>query len=867
MANVWAPNRLEKFDRLSERTCRMFVSELKIAVSDALTGEADHGKARSFDETPILDYLDANGSSLRQIKSRSVFYLFEKLYGAHEQMLNDKLTRLLNLCDLFLKLYDDGPVALLRAPARIGVLGEHVDYVSYIPSASLTFGSREHDMLMLYRESKTDRVRGASTSRAYSPIAFTLDRGPAPPASESSEDVWLSYLYQNSAPAPHWDNYVKGAAYFARMKFGRQVRSGFDFAVDSSIPPAGGASSSSALVVLAGAAIREVNHIKSSPEELAVDSARAEWYVGTRGGVMDHTTICLTRSSQAVLISYAGAGTRRVPLPGQHLRWITFFSTAADKGRAVMIEYNERVAVSRLLIPAVIDGWRINRPDRHSAWCRAIDSFAKGSVAALEEVEALLRKLPETLTLNAIEQDYPEAFAECSRAFPALVKERRDWPLQLQSRALHHLGEVRRVALATRILDSLQTGSDVQNQNRAMQSLGELLNESHQSLRDLYNVSTPEVEELIQIIRLDPNVYGTRLMGGGFGGNVLALTSVEYVSQLTERVQAQYYEPRRRHGLREGSVLISTPGNGLASLSLNNVWREAIKEADSLGRETPSHITKMIALLDALPLDGSPADVWPVIVAAGKGTRAKATGLEVPKPLATVDGKAAVVRVLHTVRAALGKTPPPIVIVSPETQAAVCEALTGEEVILVSQPVALGTGDAVLRAQEQMLNFHGLAFVVWGTQPVIRAKTMQRTVKLAAIFDDYDMVLATTVKERPYAPLQRDKQGQVRSARETNLEGFESPMFGETNVGLFVLKSRVMFEILNDLRLRYWDKLHGQYERPGYELAFPNELINYLGQRETGVFAAPIADSREEQGIKTLEDVARCEQFISELLP
>ncbi|HUS13369.1 MAG TPA: NTP transferase domain-containing protein [Pyrinomonadaceae bacterium] len=845
----------------------MFVSELKIAVSDALSGEVDHGKARSFSKTRILDYLVANASSLREINSRSVFYLFEQQYGTREQVLSDKLTRLLNLCDLFLQLYDDGPVTLLRAPARIGVLGEHVDYVSYIPSASLTFGSREHDMLMLYRGNETGRVRGASTARAYPPIAFALDQEPAHPVSGSLEDAWLSYLYQNSAPAPHWDNYVKGAAYFARMKFGGQVQSGFDFAVDSSIPPAGGASSSSALVVLAGAAIREVNHIKSTPEELAVDSARAEWYVGTRGGVMDHTTMCLTRASQAVLISYAGAGTRRVFLPGQHFQWITFFSTAADKGRAVMIEYNERVAVSRLLIPAVIDGWRLNLPARHSAWHRAIDSYAKGSVAALEEIEALLRKLPETLTLNAIERNYPEAFAECSRAFPALVKERRDWPLKVRSRALHHLGEVRRVALATLILDSLQTGSGVHDQTSAMQSLGDLLNQSHQSLRELYNVSTPEVEELIQIIRSDPNVYGTRLMGGGFGGNVLTLTGQEYVSQLTERVQAEYYEPRHRHGIREGSVLISTPGNGLLSLSFNSVWREAIEEAIPLACETPSHITNMIALLDALPLNGSPADVWPVIVAAGRGTRAKATGLEVPKPLALLDGKAAVVRVLQTVREALGKTHPPIVIVSPETEAAVREALTGEEVILVSQPVALGTGDAVLRAQEQMINFQGLAFVVWGTQPVIRGKTMQRTVKLATVFDDYDMVVSTTVKEHPYAPLQRDKQGQVRSARETNLEGFEGPTFGETNVGLFVLKSQVMFEILNELRRRHWDELHGHYKRPGHELAFPNELINYLGQRETGVFAAPIADSREEQGIKTLDDIARCEQFISELLP
>ncbi|MDQ2921283.1 MAG: NTP transferase domain-containing protein, partial [Acidobacteriota bacterium] len=717
----------------------------------------------------------------------------------------------------------------------------------------------------LYRVSETARVRGASTSQAYPPVSFTLDEGPSLPATGSAEDDWLSYLYANSAPAPHWDNYVKGAAYFARMKFGKQTRLGFDFAVDSNIPPGGGASSSSALVVLAGAAIREVNHIKCTPEELARDSATAEWYVGTRGGAMDHITICLARTSRAVLISYWGDQTRRVSLPGQHFQWITFFSKAADKGRVVMIEYNERAAVSRLLIPAVIDGWKMKQPARYRAWGKAVDSFAAGSVAALEEIEALLRELPETLAFTAIEQDYPETFSECDRAFPALVKERRTWPLRVRSRALHHLGEVRRVALATHILDSIERGSDAQEHTSAMRSLGPLLNESHQSLHDLYDVSTADVERLVQIIRSDPNVYGVHLMGGGFGGNVLALTSEEYVSALTERVQAEYYEPRERHGIREGSVMISTPGNGLASLTLNSVWREAIEQFNSLGRGAASYRANMVAMLDTLQLDDPPADVWPVIVAAGKGTRARATGLGVPKPLALIGGKPAIVHVLNNVRTALGRTRPPLVIVSPETETAVREALAGEEVTFVLQPEALGTGDAVFRAHEQMRDFQGPALVIWGTQPAIRSNTMQRTVKLAALFADYDMVVPTALKNLPYAPLHRDEHNHVRSARETHLQAAELPVFGETNIGLFVLKSQTMFETLLDLRLRYWDESRGRYERPGYELGFPNELINSLGQRETGVFACPIADSREEQGIKKLEDVGRCEQFISEL--
>ena len=344
------------------------------------------------------------------------------MYGASEETLGNQLRRLTYMCDRFLELYGDGPVNLLRAPARINILGEHVDYVSYLPTSSLPFGSREHDMLMLYRDATTDRVRGASTFEEYSPFDFDLAAGTSPRGSGAAEGDWLSYLYENPAPAPHWGNYVKGAAFFARVKWGEQIRLGFDFVVDSSIPPGGGASSSSALVVLASAAICEANHIACAPEELARDAARAEWYVGTRGGALDHTTICLARRRHAVLISYREETARRVPLPGRRFRWVTFFSRAADKGREVMIEYNERAAVSRLFIPAVIENWKARQPERHHAWLQAIESFRAGSVAALDELEALLGGLPQTLALTEIEQNYPETFAECARSFPALVK-------------------------------------------------------------------------------------------------------------------------------------------------------------------------------------------------------------------------------------------------------------------------------------------------------------------------------------------------------------------------------------------------------------------------------------------------------------
>jgi bifunctional N-acetylglucosamine-1-phosphate-uridyltransferase/glucosamine-1-phosphate-acetyltransferase GlmU-like protein len=164
-----------------------------------------------------------------------------------------------------------------------------------------------------------------------------------------------------------------------------------------------------------------------------------------------------------------------------------------------------------------------------------------------------------------------------------------------------------------------------------------------------------------------------------------------------------------------------------------------------------------------------------------------------------------------------------------------------------------------------MQEFQGRALVVWSTQPVIQPKTMRRSLKLAALFPTFEMVVPTTYKPRPYAPLLRDDRGQVQTARETHLEKAGHLDFGETNVGMFILRSDAMFQALIGLKQHYWNETDQRYERPRGELGFPNELINYFAARTPGVFACPIADSREEQGIKSLEDVAYCERFISEL--
>ena len=93
--------------------------------------------------------------------------------------------------------------------------------------------------------------------------------------------------------------------------------------------------------------------------------------------------------------------------------------------------------------------------------------------------------------------------------------------------------------------------------------VGALLDQSHESLRDRYAVSTPKVEQLRDFIRDTPGVYGARLMGGGFGGNVLALVAPGAVMDVVEHLKRDYYIRQGRDPDSEGSIMVSSPGSGL----------------------------------------------------------------------------------------------------------------------------------------------------------------------------------------------------------------------------------------------------------------------------------------------------------------
>ncbi len=113
----------------------------------------------------------------------------------------------------------------------------------------------------------------------------------------------------------------------------------------------------------------------------------------------------------------------------------------------------------------------------------------------------------------------------------------QELPETLRKRVRHVVTENARVLAA---VASLEQGD--------LTRLGELLDASHESLRDDYEVSLPAIDRLVELAREEPDVYGARLTGGGFGGSIVALARRGAGRRAGERIVARYREKTSRTG-------------------------------------------------------------------------------------------------------------------------------------------------------------------------------------------------------------------------------------------------------------------------------------------------------------------------------
>ncbi|NTV63739.1 MAG: galactokinase, partial [Oscillochloris sp.] len=121
-------------------------------------------------------------------------------------------------------------------------------------------------------------------------------------------------------------------------------------------------------------------------------------------------------------------------------------------------------------------------------------------------------------------------------------------PPEILARARHVVSENQRTLAAAAALERAD-----------LATFGQLMNESHVSMRDDYQISVPEIDLLTDLARAIPGCYGTRLTGGGFGGSTVNLVTLSAVDRFVNEVGAAY----RAHTGAEAAILVCRPTEGV----------------------------------------------------------------------------------------------------------------------------------------------------------------------------------------------------------------------------------------------------------------------------------------------------------------
>jgi galactokinase len=367
----------------------------------------------------------------------------------------------------------------------VNLIGEHIDYngLAVLPMAI------QRRVTLLFRPRGDPIVRVANTEKEYSTRSFAMG--------ETIEPY----------PEGDWGNYLKAAAQGLARQFGGL--SGFDAVLTSDIPVASGLSSSSALTVATAMPLVEVNHFEADRTMLAELLARAERYVGTESGGMDHA-VCLGASEGAALrVEFEPLRMTAAPIPNRLAIVVASSLVRAEKAGAVRNIYNRRTTECRDALDAVlgkVKGWK--KIDSYSALLAKFDA-------------AELVELGDTV----LDGD-------------------------LRRRFRHVVSEATRVS---RMEAALAAGN--------VSEVGQLLNESHASLRDDYDVSTKELDELTELAATG-GASGARLTGAGLGGCIIAACPPDGAEALMESLIETFYQPRRSTKDIDQHMFIAEPSGG-----------------------------------------------------------------------------------------------------------------------------------------------------------------------------------------------------------------------------------------------------------------------------------------------------------------
>ena len=392
------------------------------------------------------------------------------------------------------------------APGRVNLIGEHTDY-NGLPVLPIAI---DRDIRIEFRVAGESMVRLDSPSTRFEAFEFRLDR-PIEAAAQGD-----------------WSNYVRAAAR-GLLDHGIALPRGVTGRVTGNVPIASGLSSSSALVVAAALALLKANGVEVPRLELASLMARAERFVGLQGGGMDQAACLHGIAGHALRIDFDPLRVTPVAVP-EGWRWVVASSLVrAEKSAGAREAYNERARECREALAVVGGGARRAGSALPDIGHGIADAGTPGTAG-----------MPPTYRDLIADDDRDGLTAHARRALtPVLFRRFR-----------HVVTEGRRVALAEAAMRDGDMGR-----------FGDLMVRSHESLRDDYEVSTTELDEIVAIA-LEAGAAGARLTGAGFGGCAVALCDRSAVAPVMEALAARFYTPRLGGSPTRDMMFAAKPSGG-----------------------------------------------------------------------------------------------------------------------------------------------------------------------------------------------------------------------------------------------------------------------------------------------------------------
>jgi galactokinase len=290
-----------------------------------------------------------------------------------------------------------------------------------------------------------------------------------------------------------WANYPKGIINVLLSR-GNPL-SGMDITIHGDIPQGAGLSSSAALEIATALAVQNLYRLEIGKEELAKLAQTAEnEFVGVKCGIMDQFISRMAKEGHALLLD---------------ARFLTYHYVPLQLGSAKILITNSKV-------PHGLVDSEYNKRREECTRC----------------VEILSVKKPGTALRDYTSNDIRDSMGII--------------PESTRKKCLHVVEENQRVLEAE---DALK--------KKDLVTFGKLMNRSHESLRDLYEVSCPELDWLVKRAWETEGVYGSRLTGAGFGGCTVTLIEEDAIPLYREHIVA--YE--RIFGFRP-EIYVSKPSGG-----------------------------------------------------------------------------------------------------------------------------------------------------------------------------------------------------------------------------------------------------------------------------------------------------------------